>query len=111
LCHVNLSCFYFPSGRVEIPTAQMLRFYAYSSQATEGPCTQPIPYFWQLLKIVKWNAWKKLGNMSKEEAMTKLIELVKQVSFGLLEFHTLSSYFYLLIGNYNDTTILQLYTQ
>lgn len=87
LCHVYISCFYFPSDRVFIPAGQMLRFYAYSRQATEGPCTQPIPHFWKLIEIVKWNAWKKLGNMPKEEAMTKLIDLVKQVSFVLLEFH------------------------
>jgi acyl-CoA-binding protein len=87
--HVNSSSFHFHAGLFDIPTSQMLRFYVYFMQATKGPCTQPKPHFWQLIEKVKWNAWKKLGNMSKEEAMTKLVELVKQVCFVLSFFNFL----------------------
>ena len=58
----------------------MLRFYAYYKQASEGTCTQAKPSFWEV--VTKWDAWKKLGNMPKEEAMSKYVEELKQVSFG-----------------------------
>ena len=60
----------------------MLRFYAYYKQASEGTCTQAKPSFWEVVNKAKWDAWKKLGNMPKEEAMSKYVEELKQVSFG-----------------------------
>lgn len=57
----------------------MLRFYAYFKQATEGPNTAPKPAFWEVVKKAKWDAWTKLGNMPKEEAMTNYVEELKKV--------------------------------
>nr|CAH7717888.1 unnamed protein product [Callosobruchus chinensis]CAH7751913.1 unnamed protein product [Callosobruchus chinensis] len=51
----------------------MLRFYSYFKQATQGPCTGTRPAFWDVVGRAKYDAWKKLGDMSKEEAMAKYV--------------------------------------
>nr|XP_037278643.1 acyl-CoA-binding domain-containing protein 5-like isoform X3 [Rhipicephalus microplus] len=60
-----------------------LKFYAYYKQATLGPvaeCKVPKPRFWDIVGNAKWDAWMKLGDMSKQEAMEKYVEeLVKVV--------------------------------
>ncbi|XP_038049467.1 acyl-CoA-binding domain-containing protein 5A-like isoform X2 [Patiria miniata] len=45
------------------------RFYGLYKQATQGPCTEPKPAFWEAIRKAKWDAWNRLGNMPKEEAM------------------------------------------
>ncbi|KZC11799.1 Acyl-CoA-binding domain-containing protein 5 [Dufourea novaeangliae] len=57
----------------------MLRFYAYYKQATEGPCQQTKPAFWEVVKKAKWDAWTRLGNMSKTEAMNNYVEELKKI--------------------------------
>ncbi|XP_037516601.1 acyl-CoA-binding domain-containing protein 5 isoform X3 [Rhipicephalus sanguineus] len=60
-----------------------LKFYAYYKQATLGSvaeCKVPKPRFWDIVGNAKWDAWMKLGDMSKQEAMEKYVEeLVKIV--------------------------------
>lgn len=57
----------------------MLRFYGLFKQATEGICNQPKPAFWAVINKAKWDAWKNLGNMPKEEAMMGYVEELKQI--------------------------------
>lgn len=57
----------------------MLRFYGYYKQATEGPNMMPKPNFWEVIKKAKWDAWSKLGNMPKEEAMMNYVEELKKI--------------------------------
>ncbi|XP_039299131.1 acyl-CoA-binding domain-containing protein 4 isoform X2 [Nilaparvata lugens] len=57
----------------------MLRFYAYYKQATEGPNTSPKPNFWEVVKKMKWDAWSKLGNMSREQAMVSYVEELNKI--------------------------------
>lgn len=57
----------------------MLRFYSYYKQATEGPCQQPKPAFWDLIRKAKWDAWMRLGNMSRTEAMNNYVEELKKI--------------------------------
>ncbi|RZF47642.1 hypothetical protein LSTR_LSTR009526 [Laodelphax striatellus] len=57
----------------------MLRFYAYYKQATEGPNTSPKPNFWEVVKKMKWDAWTKLGNMSREQAMVSYVEELNKI--------------------------------
>ncbi|KAJ8925526.1 hypothetical protein NQ315_009365 [Exocentrus adspersus] len=52
----------------------MLRFYGYFKQATLGPCCGSRPAFWDVVARAKYDAWKKLGDMSKEEAMAKYLQ-------------------------------------
>lgn len=51
----------------------MLRFYAYFKQATNGPCQGSRPAFWDLVGRAKYDAWKRLGDMPNQEAMTKYV--------------------------------------
>ena len=60
----------------------MLKFYGYYKQATIGPCDDPKPSFWEVIKRAKWEAWHKLGNMSSEEAMLLYVEDLKQVKLN-----------------------------
>ncbi|XP_043258402.1 acyl-CoA-binding domain-containing protein 5 [Colletes gigas] len=69
-----------PKNGVYQPSNEiMLRFYAYYKQATEGPCQQPKPAFWEVVKKAKWDAWTRLGNMSKTEAMNNYVEELKKI--------------------------------
>ena len=56
-----------------------LRLYGFFKQATEGPCTQPAPSFWDVIGKAKWGAWKNLADMPAEEAMTAYVEEIKKV--------------------------------
>lgn len=58
----------------------MLRFYSYYKQATEGPCQQGKPAFWEVVKKAKWDAWSRLGNMSRMEAMNNYVEELTKVN-------------------------------
>ena len=64
---------YQPSNEV------MLKFYGYYKQATEGPCNDIKPNFWDVIRRAKWEAWHKLGTMEEEEAMTRYVDELKQV--------------------------------
>ncbi|XP_051173266.1 acyl-CoA-binding domain-containing protein 5 [Leptopilina boulardi] len=57
----------------------MLRFYSYYKQATEGPCSNPKPAFWEVVKKAKWDAWTRLGNMSRTEAMNNYVDELKKI--------------------------------
>lgn len=72
-------------GPYQPSNEMMLRFYSYYKQATEGPCQQPKPAFWEVIKKAKWDAWKKLGSMSKEDAMNNYIEDLKKVTLQIVE--------------------------
>jgi diazepam-binding inhibitor (GABA receptor modulating acyl-CoA-binding protein) len=58
---------------------EKLRFYSLFKQATEGPVSTPRPGFMDFVGKAKWDAWKALGDMSKEEAMEKYIEAYKEM--------------------------------
>lgn len=45
----------------------------------EGPCQQPKPAFWEVVKKAKWDAWMKLGNMSRQEAMNNYVDELKKI--------------------------------
>ncbi|CAG2169454.1 unnamed protein product [Oppiella nova] len=52
------------------PTDELrLQFYAYYKQATDGPNTTKKPAFYDLVGKYKWEAWSRLGDTSREEAM------------------------------------------
>ena len=71
--------FCFVSGTYQPSHDLMLRFYAYFKQATEGPNLGPKPSFWEVVKKAKWDAWTKLGNMPKTDAMVAYVEELNKV--------------------------------
>jgi acyl-CoA-binding protein len=56
-----------------------LKFYGFFKQARVGPCSTEKPGLLSVFERAKWNAWEKLGKMSKEEAMTKYLEVFMKV--------------------------------
>ncbi|XP_068932275.1 acyl-CoA-binding domain-containing protein 4 isoform X3 [Petaurus breviceps papuanus] len=64
---------------------EMLRFYSYYKQATQGPCHVPRPGFWDPIGRYKWDAWHSLGRMSQEEAMAAYIAEMKVVAQKVID--------------------------
>uniref|UniRef100_A0AAF5Q5U8 ACB domain-containing protein n=1 Tax=Wuchereria bancrofti TaxID=6293 RepID=A0AAF5Q5U8_WUCBA len=68
-----------PKSGPMVPTNdEKLMFYSLYKQATEGKNKNAQPNFLHFLQKAKWEAWKKLGEMSSDEAKKKYINLVKQ---------------------------------
>ncbi|XP_046975040.1 acyl-CoA-binding domain-containing protein 5 [Vanessa cardui] len=74
------------SGSYQPSNDIMLKFYSYYKQALEGPCNKDKPGFWDVVNRAKWEAWKKLGDMSSEEAMqlyvNELHKIVETMSYN-----------------------------
>ncbi|OMO56526.1 Acyl-CoA-binding protein, ACBP [Corchorus capsularis] len=55
-----------------------MQLYGFHKIATEGPCHEPQPLALKLSARAKWNAWKRLGNMSPDMAMEQYITLLSR---------------------------------
>eukprot|EP00761_Pharyngomonas_kirbyi_P011285 gb/GECH01011310.1/.p1 GENE.gb/GECH01011310.1/~~gb/GECH01011310.1/.p1 ORF type:complete len:103 (+),score=32.98 gb/GECH01011310.1/:1-309(+) len=64
----------------ELSNDQKLKFYAYYKQATVGKCNTERPGMLDFVGKSKWDAWNELGDMSKEEAMQKYIDLLTELA-------------------------------
>mmetsp|Transcript_17557 Transcript_17557/g.24369 ORF Transcript_17557/g.24369 Transcript_17557/m.24369 type:complete len:124 (+) Transcript_17557:19-390(+) len=67
-------------GGYEASANDKLQFYALFKQATDGPNNTKAPSRLNLVAKAKWDAWKVLGQISKEEAMKKYISKVVEIS-------------------------------
>lgn len=63
------------SSTVKVSDQVKLSFYSLYKQATVGKCNVSKPSFFDFVGKLKWDAWNKLGDMSKEDAMRKYIEV------------------------------------
>lgn len=63
----------------------MLRFYSLYKQAVCGPCTASRPGFWDPVGRYKWDAWNRLGNMSRASAMAAYVDEMKKVAQELID--------------------------
>lgn len=62
------------------PSNEMkLKFYGHYKQATQGPCSQARPGFWDVIGRAKHDAWASLGSMDREQAMQGYIEALSQI--------------------------------
>eukprot|EP01017_Pseudomicrothorax_dubius_P024795 TRINITY_DN2635_c0_g1_i2.p1 TRINITY_DN2635_c0_g1~~TRINITY_DN2635_c0_g1_i2.p1 ORF type:complete len:104 (-),score=28.43 TRINITY_DN2635_c0_g1_i2:182-493(-) len=61
------------STGLEMTNKHKLLFYALFKQATDGQCTGPSPSRLKVVEKAKYDAWKGLGSISKEEAMKRYI--------------------------------------
>eukprot|EP01111_Echinosteliopsis_oligospora_P011242 TRINITY_DN3662_c0_g1_i1.p1 TRINITY_DN3662_c0_g1~~TRINITY_DN3662_c0_g1_i1.p1 ORF type:complete len:243 (+),score=94.29 TRINITY_DN3662_c0_g1_i1:81-809(+) len=68
------------SNSISVSTEQQLDLYKYFKQAKEGSCNTPKPSWFDFVGKTKWESWKSLGNMSKEEAMSKYVSFVCSIS-------------------------------
>lgn len=62
-----------------IDDSKLLTLYGYYKQATDGPCNFPKPSFFDFKGRAKWEAWKQLGNLSKDEAKSMYIEMILKI--------------------------------
>lgn len=53
----------------ELDEAVLLEFYGLYKQATVGKCDTPKPGIFSIKAKTKWNAWNRLGDMTKANAM------------------------------------------
>uniref|UniRef100_A0A665T4G5 Acyl-CoA binding domain containing 4 n=1 Tax=Echeneis naucrates TaxID=173247 RepID=A0A665T4G5_ECHNA len=63
----------------------MLRFYSLYKQAVCGPCTVPRPGFWDPVGRYKWDSWRRLGQMSSENAMAVYVDELKKVAQEVID--------------------------
>lgn len=62
------------------PSDEMLAlFYSYYKQATVGPCNTTKPNGWDSIGKAKWEAWKALGEMTKEQAMKEYVQEIQLI--------------------------------
>ncbi|KAG2431075.1 hypothetical protein HXX76_009608 [Chlamydomonas incerta] len=57
-----------------------LQFYGLYKQATAGKCTTGKPAFWDPAGRAKWDAWAALGDLDKDAAMQRYVELLSGVA-------------------------------
>lgn len=57
----------------------MLKLYALFKQGTQGDNTGARPGFTDFVGRAKYDAWKEFAGLSKEDAMSKYIELVNSL--------------------------------
>lgn len=62
------------AGQKELSNNQKLQFYALFKQSTEGENKTKQPSRLKVVERMKWDAWSKLGKMSKQKAMEEYIE-------------------------------------
>ncbi|XP_041368179.1 acyl-CoA-binding domain-containing protein 6-like [Gigantopelta aegis] len=79
------SLFKSASGYVRLIAAKLesdklLYLYARFKQANEGSCNVPKPSFFDFQGKQKWEAWKKLGSMTKSQAMMEYVTLVNNIA-------------------------------
>ncbi len=59
-----------------------LLLYGYFKQATVGPATKSQVAFWDVVGKAKYEAWSRLGTLSKREAMTRYMEVLDKLRGG-----------------------------
>ena len=58
--------------------SDMLQFYALYKQATVGPNQTPQPGAFDFKAKAKWNAWREVSGLGREEAQTRYLELARR---------------------------------
>eukprot|EP00299_Pterocystis_sp_00344_P007790 c268_g1_i2.p1 GENE.c268_g1_i2~~c268_g1_i2.p1 ORF type:complete len:150 (+),score=22.82 c268_g1_i2:297-746(+) len=56
-----------------------LAFYGAFKQVRMGPCCTPQPSICEVVARAKWNAWKQLGNMSRNDAEILYLQVLKRL--------------------------------
>ncbi|KAG0717941.1 Acyl-CoA-binding domain-containing protein 6 [Chionoecetes opilio] len=74
----NKATAYLQTLASNLPQDKLLHFYARYKQATEGPCNIPKPGFFDFKGKQKWEAWKSMGDMSKDNAMLEYVNAMRE---------------------------------
>lgn len=67
-----------------VEQSDQLKLYSYYKQATLGDNKTPSPSFFDMRGCAKWNAWNLVKGLSKNESMTKYIQLVAFIKKNLV---------------------------
>ena len=57
----------------------LLKLYAFFKQGSEGDIDGDKPGFFDFVGVAKYESWEKLRGMSKEDAQTRYVELVRKL--------------------------------
>lgn len=57
----------------------LLLLYALFKQATSGDVNVPKPGFFDFVGVAKFEAWEKVRGTSRDEAMSRYVELVRKL--------------------------------
>jgi len=66
-------------GKFQASDSLKLKFYAFYKQATEGINETRKPAFYDVVNRYKWDAWARLGQMSREAAMRAYVDELKSI--------------------------------
>lgn len=66
-------------GPIKPSDGLKLKLYAFFKQATHGPNDTPKPRFYQIVEGYKWDAWYKLQDMTKQQAMLSYVRELKNI--------------------------------
>ncbi|XP_067310280.1 acyl-CoA-binding domain-containing protein 5-B [Pseudorasbora parva] len=66
-------------GSYDLSDNMLVMLYSYYKQATVGPCNTLKPNSWDPIGKAKWEAWKALGNMSKDQAMMEYVQEIQLI--------------------------------
>jgi acyl-CoA-binding protein len=66
----------------KLDTKNKLLLYGYFKQSTVGPNKAPQPKKSDLTASYKWNAWKKVSELSQDEAKAKFVAVAKTLLPG-----------------------------
>jgi acyl-CoA-binding protein len=64
-----------------------LKFYGLYKVSTCGKNKTEQPGFFDFVGKAKWNAWNEVSNYTKEQAMTKYVELLNELAPEWFEFY------------------------
>lgn len=67
------------NGPYQPSNDMLLTFYSLFKQATRGKCNEGRPAIWNVVSRAKWDAWNRLGDMSKEAAMQMYVDELKKI--------------------------------
>lgn len=79
-----------PKNKKDVGNDIKLKLYAFYKQAETGTCVGSRPGMFDLVGRAKFDAWKELGNMSKDDAMEAYIKEVTKIFDGKLPAVTLN---------------------
>jgi acyl-CoA-binding protein len=68
------------SSEFSLTNENKLTFYALFKLIESGPCVSPAPSKLKVVEHFKWQAYKKLGDMTKEEAMKKYVAEIDKLN-------------------------------
>eukprot|EP01119_Soliformovum_irregulare_P022680 TRINITY_DN7812_c0_g1_i1.p1 TRINITY_DN7812_c0_g1~~TRINITY_DN7812_c0_g1_i1.p1 ORF type:complete len:234 (-),score=40.52 TRINITY_DN7812_c0_g1_i1:82-783(-) len=70
------------NSNLSLDNEQKLQFYGLYKQATVGPCNTSRPAFWDMTGKAKWDAWKSVEALTKEDSMRTYIETLTSIFPG-----------------------------